>query len=469
MLLLAVAVAVDASCVAGDPWCNLDRSIEHLSLVQRHASTLSDMALDELKTPAHSDTVRVKSSSNSQMAAAAPTSAWPSTITSTTSSIAIIQFVSSTSGGRNPYWQPAAPESRAIADSLACYASRHDYRYSIQDIDDYVTADCDTAVGASCCPNGHFFFDRHCAAAMVLEHDPSIEWLLVLDADVSAMNTTLSLDRFVGKGNSPLAKVVREKGIEILHQERTNNGEIGAFAYLMRNTPHVHTYLRRWASMAKTWGETAETAAPPALVEGFRKAYSRKNIAEGLREPFAGTNFDNGALHALFLSTVRPEIAANVTEHCLGIRPFYYSSFVRCSMAAINGDEGQRVFPEARVILLRKRHGLTAASGDSADDGTGIVTYADTLLHGTKVDASPFTGAVDCEAQGATLSADPNRFVTELAVAHASVIRWDGQLASAAQKAVVITDVAECWPDCPLELGRDWAKKYVDRCSFCVS
>lgn len=152
----------------------------------------------------------------------------------------------------NDAYSLASVKYRRQVDSVICYAARYGYGFDELDPADF----------PACAKYKDFFFAKHCAVLHYLRASVRRGGaVLVLDGDVAAANTDISIEPFI------------DKRADIIFYERLWNPELAAGNYLVRNTRFAQKVLSEWSQYE------------------FRK-------------PSGFSSADNGALHALLAAAI---------------------------------------------------------------------------------------------------------------------------------------------------------------------
>ncbi|CAF1425974.1 unnamed protein product [Adineta steineri] len=270
-----------------------------------------------------------------------------------------------------------------------------------------------------------------------LIHNPTIEWLLVLDGDTFVVNATKSLESFIPK----------DPQIHVVHYERIWFGEIAAGIYLIRNHPWSILYLSKW-------------------IETFRKLSKAEYH-----------HSDNGILHLHFLDMVG-KLDNHTYQTCSMLYNqattyLRYLKYVGCVKCAIGG---QRIFPH--VILLRRGHSFVRdiIKRDPTDYiwrgnkdyrwGGDKIHLLDIMIHGYKANISfylsePVNTTSCINNPKWTPKIRPSLFVSDLRLAKIRMRQWDELVAKTFPQTVPYPDIADCWPNCTPEITGAKLKLYL--------
>eukprot|EP00033_Pygsuia_biforma_P003992 GCRY01004371.1.p1 GENE.GCRY01004371.1~~GCRY01004371.1.p1 ORF type:complete len:424 (+),score=46.05 GCRY01004371.1:186-1457(+) len=288
---------------------------------------------------------------------------------------------------------------RPNLNTWKCYATRHNYRLFIVDIDDYPE-----------CKGGknNFFFQRHCIADKLLYQ---VDWLFSLDGDTVVADMSIPLEKYI------------DENYDIILAMREHCGEIQGGLYLIRNTEWAHQYLQGWI----------DSYLPDVLWH----------------------NRDNGALHMYLLGFLRPEDYPRCRkEFDICHNHTQYDRFVGCVMGSLGA---QREFPEYRLKILRRMHTF---SRDLA--WFPYIVETDFVLHGIKeplkfIGDFPLKTAEDLERCTADGFQIPIANVTRLKTKEArkELAKLDFHFVIEKQPPLGFPDIYKCWPHCETSL-KEW-------------
>ena len=298
------------------------------------------------------------------------------------------------------------------AITLSCYANRHGYTFYVIDPTIYHT----------CSSFSNFFFKKQCSVLLFLIQHAHIDWLLVLGGDTFVINASKKLENYIPNDNR----------IHMVFYERFLYGEIMADNYLVHNHPWSYLFLNKW-------------------IEFFPKL-----------PQVSYHNHDNGALHLVFLDMVgkldsmtfnkcyKLYLTAHDEEH--------YLNYVGCTKCALGGT---RRFEH--VILLRRGHGFAR---DMNMPESGFHTN-DFLIHGYKFSLHKFfsepLNRSSCRQDALWFPKVRSVWMfIDLNAARAAVKRAD-HYASTRYPHSVVSDISNCWPNCPQEITGETLDLYTKR------
>ena len=256
-------------------------------------------------------------------------------------------------------------------------------------------------------------------------NNPTVEWILFLDADVGAVNLTRSIETYM--------PTEQEKNINAIFYERFN-GEIQSAGYLMRNHPWSHRFLAGWIEwMPRT-----------------------ANFSTG--------KGDNGALHMHLLDTVEgvSRDKRNECWHAYQRVTLYnntYHAYVGCVKCAL---EGRWQFEHIRI--LRRGHGF------SRDAVLGAVLFPDhdLFIHGDKDNMTAFYKApIDttqcCKDPQWQLPIPKEIFLHNRTELRQHIINLDINVVKDLPMTMGTPDIGHCWPCCSSAPNEYWRQQFLNK------
>jgi hypothetical protein len=299
--------------------------------------------------------------------------------------------------------------------SVYCYACHHsNYRFISIDVNKYYT----------CGRVEHGGYSKHCVLLRYMLSNPEVEWFFLLDADMSVVNLTRKIDKYLPSKE--------EKDIHIIFYERFN-GEIQSAGFFIRNHPWSHRFLAGWLEwLPRTINFT---------------------IGKG----------DNGALH-MHLLDYAEGVSQDKRNQCWRVFQKVHSTFhtyhnyVGCVKCAL----GYRwTFKHFRIL----RRGHTFAR-DALLDARLLSDY-DFLIHGEKDNMTKFySDRINtdqcCDPQW-KLPIRKEIFVHNKTEVRRLMLYLDKKAAEDYPTSIGVSDISHCWPKCTSIPNQYWKELFFNK------